>query len=279
MNTILVPVDFSKSSKNAYLFARQFAAILRTEVKVIHIYSGSFKTNEPLYFEPNKGREEVLQDRLMRFVSDIPAPAGDAAVQSAIDAAAYTGFSTVGKITQIAREEDAMLIVMGMKGAHDVVEKVLGSVSTGVAQKAHCPVILVPEKAPYRGFDHIVYASNYEAAGEDFLNQIVAFTRLFNSTLHFVHIDLGKQEQFAKAEQKIFDYLFKNGSPDFPFHISKIQAGNAVEGLNQYCKQYPVDLVVLANKHRSKLDNLLGKSTTKRVAMHAEIPLMIYHLD
>jgi nucleotide-binding universal stress UspA family protein len=71
--------------------------------------------------------------------------------------------------------------------------------------------------------------------------------------------------------------LFKDGDPDFSFNMVSINGIDVISGLNQYAEENDIDLIVLVNRHRAFVDNLLGLSTTRQLAMDTKFPLMVYH--
>lgn len=79
------------------------------------------------------------------------------------------------KIKEIAEREDAFLMVMGTKGAGNELTKMLGSVSSNLAQNAECPVLLVPDGVIYRDFKNVLYASNYESTDRKMIEEIIDF--------------------------------------------------------------------------------------------------------
>lgn len=74
------------------------------------------------------------------------ASAGGLVAQCEIAEAASAGIWHA--ILEVAHEQDAALIVLGSRGISAFESLLLGSVSHGVAQHAHRPVLIVPPAAP-----------------------------------------------------------------------------------------------------------------------------------
>ncbi len=61
------------------------------------------------------------------------------------------------EVKLLAKEKNADIIVMGMKGAGGL-DKIIGSTTTNVIRKVKVPVLVIPEKATYQAIQHITYA-------------------------------------------------------------------------------------------------------------------------
>ena len=68
---------------------------------------------------------------------------------------------------------------MGTMGEHMSIEKILGTISTDVSQKAHCPVLLIPPDISFTAFNDILFASDYSATEGQILEKILAFAETF----------------------------------------------------------------------------------------------------
>ncbi|MDX1666249.1 MAG: universal stress protein, partial [Saprospiraceae bacterium] len=172
-------------------------------------------------------------------------------------------------------------VVMGSTGETDFLDRVFGSVSAGVAKRAHCPVILVPKKIRFAGINQILYASNYESVDHGTLEQLLKFNKKFKAHIHFVHIrPKGKEDDdFDRAAEDIFEELFAEGDPPFAFDISEIDGEEVASALSKYADENKIDLVIMVSRHRSFWESIFHKSQTKKMAMSARLPLMVLQLE
>lgn len=263
---ILVPVDFSENAKNAFEYAVHFAAHLpNVKLKVVHAFMPNVESEYPNFVPPVadylKIREQMLQD----FMLEVD-PEGK------IENEILIGFPADELVTL---SKDVDLIIMGTTGKGGIINKVFGSVSSTVARRAHCPVLLIPKGYDFKDVKHILYASNYESAGNELLTALIDFNKLFKSTVHFVHVR-SEESRFDKTKEEIFEDLFRDKEPDFCFHIAEIDAESVVEGLNDYAFSHDVGMVVMAHKHRKFWDSFMHKSQTKQVAMASQLPLLVF---
>jgi len=277
MKKILVPIDFSKCSKDAFHYATEVARNLNLSLMVIHIYgksSAPFLNND----QPrDEEKEQELKTQLQQFIQ-IPLSKKSSQTLTKIKIETEVIFSSdvTNHITQMTKEEEIIMVILGTRGFHNATEKMYGSIASGVTQRSHCPVILIPEGTKYQGFNKIMYASNYESMDEQKLNQIIDFGNLFRTNMHFVHIDQG--DNFETVENKIFEKIYEKGNPAFSFNVVNIESKSVQRGLNQYAKENDIDLIVLVNRHRRFFENIRRRSLTQKMAFSTELPLMVFHL-
>lgn len=276
---IIVPVDFSSTSHNAYLYALELAKVYQASIEVVHIQMGSFDTKDPLIIKSGKSTIEILEERLSDFAQLHPENADkNIMVGTEVKTKLIQGF-TIREIVRLSKEETTTMIVMGSTGQSDVVDRIIGSVSSSVVQKAHCPVLLIPKGAKYFKYKNILFASNYESADQEILDKMIGFNNHFKAALHFIHVNIkGKDRLYDPVENVIFEKLFAEGDPDFSFNLASVISSSVIKGLFQYSDENNIDLIVLANRQRGFFESVIGESMTKKIALRTHLPILAYHI-
>ncbi len=277
MKTIIVPVDFSKVAHNAYLFAREIAGFFQYKLKVVHVYGGELSAMEQLALQTGDTPFNYLLSKLNNFVSDT-VDKGDVMTKINVEVEIIEG-KVVKELVKLSKEKDMAMIIAGTEGHYNWLEQLTGSITSTLAQKAECPVMLVPKGTKYEQFDNMLYASDFSSADEKMIMKFIDFAGLFDASVHFIHIEDEDDVDFSAIEDSIFNLLFKDGDPKFSFNMVSINGVDVIHGLNQYAEENDIDLIVLVNRHRAWIDNLLGLSTTRQLAMDTNFPLMVYHFE
>ena len=279
MKKILVPTDFSKTSHNAFLYAREMAKELGAAIKVVHLYNGTFQPNQPYVLKAGMGRKETLESHLNEFVYDaLEENGGGITAKTKIMAEAISALNMTNALVNLTKDPEVLMVIMGTTGEHDVLEKIVGSFSTTIAQKAYCPVLMIPKGKKFEPFKSILFASNFESADDEMLEDIMYFANIFRSTLHFIHVK-EKNDNYEKvSEDVIFEKIFEKGDPAFAFNMATIESDSVVKGLNQYAEENHIDLVVLVNRDRDFISTLMRKSITQRMGLYTQLPMMVFHI-
>lgn len=275
MQKILVPVDFSDTSLSAFFFAEKLASKYNASIDVVHIYDGSINTNKGLTFELMQTKEDSLLNRLRNFVNIAPDEGGKAVIVK-VECKTYLAYNTSAKLSKLSKDYD--FIVMGMTGTHMIERKLIGSIASSVAQKADCPVVLVPRAYVFTGLRNIVYAQNWESVNDYAIRSTIDIGKTFQAALHFVHVnEILDIKDFTIIEQEALVELLEESAPEVAYHLANINNESAKKGLEEYAHDYQADLIVLVNRQHTFFDNLLKRSLTKEMALHSNVPLLIYH--
>ncbi|MBI2373663.1 MAG: universal stress protein [Deltaproteobacteria bacterium] len=134
---ILVPTDFSGSSRAALLRATAIAHAFGSSIDVVHC--GADEDGSP----------EALADKLEAFMREVDSRGIELARRVVIGAPAEA-------IIQDSKSYD--LIVMGTHGRVGLERMILGSVAERVVREAFCPVLTVKDFASRPGGERIIYA-------------------------------------------------------------------------------------------------------------------------
>lgn len=276
---ILVPTDFSETSKAAYIYAQELALYLEANIKVVHVHHPSFDASNPYMVIPDDAFQESKRGLLNEFVNNpTHQEIADVITEEMVDKELLLGFATE-QIVRLSATDEIDMIVMGTTGSSGLLEKLFGSVSSHVAQNAHCPVILVPKGASFKDFRNVLYASNYESADDVLLREIADFAALFSAGIHLVHVNETNKKGDYEFEELILEQLFRKKAPNLEFKMLTVQSASAWEGLNRYARENEVDLIVLATRHRKFWEKLVHKSITKKMMMGAQLPIMVLPIE
>ncbi len=271
---ILVPVDFSETAGNALRYATAFAAHLgQSSLTIVHVFMPQVDSEYPNFIPPMKEFTSFRQKMMEDFLGGIQELEQLKGVE--VGKEIWLGFPAD---ELIRRSGEYDLIIMGTTGEGGLLNKVFGSVSSAVAQRADCPVILVPSDAAFSRICRVLYASHYEAADRRMVEQLAAFNELFHACIHFVHVRDAGSDRFDKEKEQIFSTLFKDGEPAFAFEIAELEGESVAETLNQYAEAHHTELIVLVTRRRNFWEKLFHKSQTRDMARIAHRPLMVLHL-
>lgn len=138
---IVVPIDFSEYSKKAFRYAIDFARTFHAEMVLVYVvepivYPADFSFGQVAL--PSMEREllERGQEQLKNLI-DKEVPAGIVARSLVRSGKPFV------EIIQVAKEENAELIIIATHG-HSGIEHVLfGSTAEKVVRKAPCPVLSI----------------------------------------------------------------------------------------------------------------------------------------
>lgn len=270
MKKILVPTDFSENAMSAFLFALDLAPLWQAEVEVVHVFS--IPDAQVL---AGVQMHQTVEDWMDAFIHQGLKQSGS---KGEVKTRLLQGI-TEGQLIRASESPEVEAIIMGAEGSGGIGKKWFGSVAETVARQSSCPVLLVPEGMTYKGFRHILFASDYTAADPSMLDLLTRFAGLFHASIHFVHVEKpGEGSEYASIEQRIMDYLFRDGTPEFSFQMTCMHAEDVTDGLESYASQNRIDLIAMVATQRTFWETLFRRSQTKEMILKSKIPLVVFHL-
>ena len=268
MKKILFPTDFSATAENALHFALALAKKLSARVDLINIYQLPFASASDvppeMIHKMLDSKKAVVEEKLHAFM-------GHNGSSKLGHSRAVYGIFVPQEIVDTAKKDNYDLIVMGMKGQHNPMERMMGSVTTQTMMQAPCPVLAVPEEAPFETIKKIAYATNLQPRDKQAVEQLMGFAGQLNAAVHFVHVE--KEPGFGLVQ----DQVVSDNYPHRFINFTIVKNPSIMKGLDQYIKEQDIDLLSLFIPRRRLWERLFHTSFTKRMSFHSKTPLLVFH--
>ncbi len=279
MMKILFPTDFSNAAENAFIFALRLAKQLKAPITVLHVYT--LPDVSPWLDLPDINKEVndlVTNDEFDSFKARIDTlkriatenNLDDVDINYSLRESAYV----VNGIVDEAGDMKADLMIMGTNGASEFKKTVFGSVALKTMEVSRCPVLLVPDKAFFKGIIDIGLTLEYLPEEKELVRQSLAFAKKINGHLDCFHVDTGEHNKM-KSDPGEWQREFKEDKHiSFHMHYSL----DTKKGIIEYCKQKHLDMLVMRAHHRNMIKELFSSSLAIKVAYDIHIPLLTFHL-
>lgn len=273
MVNILVPTDFSQLSKSALKYAIKIANKLGGNVTVLHVMtmtralriSVSEKILSPAH--DMMGAAEAELEVMIRTLSE------QYKSSTPIRYHVVRGAYFPSTLLREARRLRSGLVVMGTRGATGITKTFLGSNTNSVIEVSHVPVLAVPEKADFKGFRNVVYASDLRNLEEE-LTVLIRYIEKFGSTIHLLHIvPPGERvdEVESRIEAVLKGFAYKKNIITLVLVDHDINA--AVE---QYVEVSKADVLAMFTHEISFFEKVFDRSMTRKMAFHSRVPLLAF---
>lgn len=269
---ILVPTDFSSNAEHALGYAAFIAQKLKSRLILFHsIKVPIVVMNETVVvakdeelLKDSDGKLATLRDKITSLQSGVE-----------VETRSSVGFA-VDEILNDSAHGKPDLIIMGTRGAHGLGEMLFGSNTAAVISRSECPVLAVPHDAKTGNMNKILFATNY--SDNDF-HSIFLLTEMFkpwNPQIIILHASEGTQPQIETEFFDRFKEELMSLVPYDRFAFSLVE-GPSVDGVvSDYATQNNVDLISVSKRKRTLFERFVSVSTTRRLAYHAHIPLLVF---
>lgn len=276
MQKILVPIDFSPTSKKAFRYAVDVAFKSSGTIILCHFFKPQ-KSSEPR--ATNNAREYNQQleannlKRLQRLKKKVLTDAKKELTVSTL----IGRMPVVKNILRLAEDNHIDLIVMGTQGATGLKKITVGSIAAKVMEKSEIPVLLVPEKFVWNKPKKILFTTTICKSDKKAFPVLLRFANLYKAQITFVNLRDPHQlygykekeefEMYAYSVQRTFDHVNIQYRQLETFSVEK-----TMENLHE---EIPYDLLVMARRKLDFFTRFLQKSYTKKMAYVTTLPLLI----
>lgn len=275
MKNILFPTDFSKNALHAAEYAGMIAHKFNANVVLLNIYSVPIITEyqvpyniEDFTVEMKAISERNLSDFTTKFMEITGLESHR--ISQKIE---YGFIEDI--ISDTAKNLDIDMIVMGTKGASNVLDKWIGTTAQVVMKQAECPVWIIPEKAKINYPQKFLYAADLMEDEITATQKLMEFVSPFEANCKILHIDDNfNLNPDAETETKINKLKEKFKDDDSVF-VRNIKRDDVVEGLEAYIESYNPDVLVLAVHDKSLFSRIFEESVTNHFVFHADLPMLI----
>jgi nucleotide-binding universal stress UspA family protein len=275
MKRILVPVDFSPTSKKAFKYALDIASRSGGSVLLYHLYTAAKKSTPGLLVsaeEYNRQLALTCLKKLKRLKKEIMKDDSDVSVSTIIGRS-----PVVSNILKYSEKHHIDLIVMGTQGARGLKRITMGSNASKVMEQTNIPVLLIPEKFQWKLPENIVFTTAFKRTDRNALSVAFEFIRLYGAVVTFVNLAKPDQQNYSDEGENFETYAFSlqreySGSKIKFRQLKTKSIMNTMEILHQ---EIPYDMLIMARRELSFLDRFFQKSFTKEMACITTQPLLV----
>jgi nucleotide-binding universal stress UspA family protein len=275
---ILFPTDFSTTARNAFAHCLAIAGQTGAKISLIHaIYPEYEGLDIPVLAA--KATQEKIEAARLTLQSFAHYGLANMAHEHSPDEPLDIDYdvaigSPVNVIANAARRDQVNLIIMGAKGQHNALEKAFGSVTTGVIERANCPVLVIPEEAPYQDIKTVAFATDLRESDAFHFWKTGRILEGFSPIVHVVHIDTGKNNGEVDLSE-IETAFSSHNSPVLAIRFHQVADVSVEKGLTEFVDTYGVDILVMYAPQHNLLERIFIRSETKRMALRTHIPLLL----
>ncbi|MEO9020601.1 MAG: universal stress protein [Ginsengibacter sp.] len=275
MKRILVPVDFSTTSKKAFRFAADIASKSGGTILLYHLYTPGKKA--ALGFgeninEYNNRIEENSLKRLQRLKKKVWEDTAEVPVSTIVGRT-----PVIDNILGFAEHNHVDMIVMGTQGASGLKKVTMGSVAAKIIVRSDIPVLLVPEKFEWKSIEKIVFTTDIHKADSKALPMVFDFANLYNALVTLVNL-IDSRHQYDEKRNKDFEtyaYYVQRNFNDSRIQFKQLKTTSVVKTMENLYEEIPYDMLVMARRKLSAKDRFFQKSFTKRMAYITSQPLLV----
>ena len=268
MKTIFIATDFSPASRNAAIYAIEWANLLQADVVLFNGYTVPLSLPESyILVKP----EEVKQTALTYLQEE--ANTLKSRMLTSISIKAEEGSSPELIIAEASKYPQP-LIVLGMKQEGKWIRNWFGDTVSGLARKSMIPVLIVPELAGFVSLNKI--AIGIENDFETNLQSLKILKQIgmaFHSQVNLVRV-LSFQAPASNELTARSSHLLHSLEPlEAQYFFPRSE--DTTTGLNDFVSESGAELLCVLPKQHSLLERIFIRSETRKLIFHSHVPLLL----
>lgn len=282
IKNILIPIDFSTHSANAFRYGLKLADKIGATIDIINVI---FPEGESLDYpvmvaQATQTKVETTRKRLKLFVENgLAALNGQLENVPMVEADIEIG-TPINGICNFAVRENVDLVIVGSKGENrSQLEKWMGSVAKGVVGQCQCPVLVIPEDAAFEGFNKMTYATDIKDADPFEIWKTLQLILPYQPVVDVVHVNLKKEGNLKAWEKLEAIKAFFNGQENMKVNTFHVPGNDTRSEIKDFVKKNPTDLLVMYQTKHGFWDRLFFKSNTQEMANYTQVPLLVQKTD
>ncbi len=268
MNNIVVAVDFSQSSLNAFLHALSIAKICKTDLDLVWVRkSAEEKDKFDAESDPTKEVKLHFDELISKYQPELPG--------NKITCKIRTG-KVYKEITDEAKESKAMLVVAGTHGASVFVEFWIGSNANRIVSLSPCPVITIREGIDInRPLARIVCPIDSTSETRQKAQFISFLAKKHNAEIHILSLYTTKVKAVRRTvdtySEQVAEYYKEDG---VKFLITNREADNIADTIIDYAKSVDANLIAIMKQQESNTSNLWMGPYAQQTINRSPIPVL-----
>ncbi len=266
MKKILVPVDFSYVSENALEYA--IKSNPDAHIVVMHVFNGLF-SQQNRYLKSWTTKSQAIYEQLVRMIKDV-STSRDWNKNISIE---VREGDVLKHIKKVISEFDIDEIYMGTRDKHDIIDKLLGTITLSVVKSVHIPVYVIPRRAAYTQYNGVMVAIDNEQDFQLVAKKMKEWNKTHRSFIKFQNVNNDDTFNLRQTESLVYQLLSDNPHPS-PFEVSVVSKGQVSQSLLEIAQDDALDLLVLFSKKESFYNSIFFKSLSKELILNTELPLL-----
>lgn len=276
MKKILVPIDFSDTSVNAFVYALEMANVLKAEIILLHTFELPIVDSQSMPINYATIYEAIELTNFDHFKAELP-KLRVLAESRGLDHIQLNHILMDGdlvyNIKKVVKQENIDFVVMGTKGATGWIDTFIGTNAGSVIADVQVPVLSVPLSAQYKKIDTIAFTTRFREKDIEALIKVLFFAKKMKAQVKCVYIKTPSSdvtEETIKRWESHFD-------EEEPLQFVIVPGSDVKAAISNYLEQHPIDLLAMLTYKRNFFVELFSNTTTQKLSYHLKTPILAFH--
>jgi nucleotide-binding universal stress UspA family protein len=276
MKKILLPIDFSETSENAFVYALEMAKLFKAKLVLLHTFDLPIVDNQSMAFNYSVMYESIELSNFEHFKQIMP-KLHKIAEERNLGAIAMNHILMDGdlliSIKKIIEQENIDFVVMGTKGATGWFDSIIGTNTGSVISSVSVPVLSVPVEAKYQKTETIAFTTRFRKKDIEALIKVLLFAKKIHAKVKCLYVktsDSDISEETIKRWESHFE-------EEENLKIFIIPSDDVKETIEDFIITQDIDMLSMLTYKRNFFVKLFTNTTTQELSYHLKTPILAFH--
>ena len=275
MKKLLVPMDFSPESIDAFRFALDMARKMEASLLLLNVVSMPVLPNTPFISIAEYKRNFVhdFSQAAQKRFSGLHAEYNTGNIK--IETSVVSG-RVHSAILECVEKENIDFIMMGTKGVEGIRELIVGSLTEKIVRCSPVPLMAVKDYRSGSSIRNIVFPNMLDTDHqEDLVAKVKELQHLFGARLHLTWVNTpAKHRPDAEIRHQLQAFADWFMLQDYTIHV--FNYSDEESGIVEFTKLIDGDLIAMGTHGAKGIRHLLRGSLAEDVVNHVRVPVWTY---
>lgn len=274
MKRILVPTDFSEHAENALKVASQIAKKNDSEIVILHMLELPHQMSDAITGGASIPETMLFMKKANEMLDEVSA-------RPYLDGIPVTEIVKMDKpvhgISQVSKDYEIDLIIMGSHGASGIEELLIGSNTEKVVRNSEIPVLVIKKDISDFNPDIIVFASDFSDETRKPFEKFLGFTKFFESKILLVTICTPNSfKPTHSIEKAMNEFVAEFNLTNYSTHI--YNDTNIEKGIINFSNSINADIIGMCTHGRTGFAHFFNGSISEGLVNHAIKPVVTFKI-
>jgi nucleotide-binding universal stress UspA family protein len=276
MKKILLPIDFSETSDNAFVYALEMAKILKAELILLHTFELPIVDSQSLPINYAMIYETIELTNFDHFKEKMPKLHAIAEERN-LGHISMNHILMVGdllySIKKVVKQENIDFVVMGTNGAEGWLDSFLGTNTGSVITDVSVPVFSVPINAKFNKFENIAFTTRFRKKDIEALVKVLVLAKKIHAKVKCLHVKTSDSDVNTNTINRWKSHF--EDEENLKFYI--IPSDDVKETIEDFLITQDIDLLAMLTYKRNFFVELFTNTTTQKLSYHLNTPILAFH--
>jgi nucleotide-binding universal stress UspA family protein len=276
MKKILVPLDFSETSDNAFVYALEMAKIFKAQLVLLHTFDLPIVDSQSMPINYATIYDTIELTNFDHFKHELPKLRAIAAARK-LDYIVLNHILMDGdlvyNIKKVVKQENIDFVVMGTKGATGWLDSFIGTNTGAVISDVSVPVLSVPLEAKYTKIETIAFTTRFRQKDIEALVKVLYFAQKMKAKVKCLYIKTGVSDVSEETIKRWESHFEEETNLQF-FVIPNDDVKTTIE---DFLVDQDINLLAMLTYKRNFFASLFVNTTTQKLSYHLKTPILALH--